>query len=232
MLAAALCLGLAGTAWSQDPAAPETPRTDYSQAEKLVFMGDPMSRLKPPLELRYRFHKEGALESGFDDDVKLQLSAESDGTCCQVQGDFMSGTNRLSLPLIEHADANPVLLFFLERDVRDMKRLAKGNENYYRKRIRMAIFEGATVTPVSLRWQGREVKGQQVSIAPYDNDPARSRFEKFARKRYDFFLADDVPGGVYGARVVMRDARDDAPPMLVEELFLDGADPTTGRIGR
>ncbi len=205
---------------------------DFSQAERLLFMNDPLARLKPPTTLRYHFHKAGTLEGGFDDEVTMQLSAEENGSCCAVSGEFLTGERRLNLPTIEHADANPVLLYFLERDVREMKRLTKGAENYYRKRIRMAVYNGARVEELPLSYKGRQLRGQQVLVSPYDDDPARSRFEKFARKTYEFYLSDEVPGGVYGIRSVMRDASDAAGPMVLEELFLDGASPTTGRSGR
>lgn len=205
---------------------------DFSEAERLLFMGDQLSKLQPPATLHYRFHKGGSLESGFDDDVKLLLAAAADGKCCAVKGEFLTGERRIDLPEIERADGNPVLLYFLERDVRDMKRLARGNENYYRKRIRMAAYKGARVTPIQLSYDGRPVDGKQVTLAPYDDDPARSRFEKYARKTYDFFLSDGVPGGIYGIRMVMNGDTAASDPMIVEELFLDGADPSTGRKGR
>ena len=65
---------------------------------------------------------------------------------------------------------------------------------------------------------------QQVDLSPYRDDPARSRFEKYARKTYRFVLSDAVPGGVVGMRTVMQDESPTAPPMIVEELILDGAD--------
>lgn len=217
---------------SAAPEAAQADRQDFSQAERLLFMGNAMTRLKPPATLHYAFRKSGSLEEGFSDDVNLRLKAEPDGSCCAVDGEFLSGARQLTLPSIEHAEANPVVLYFLERDVRDMKRLTKGSENYYRKRIRMAVYNAATVTKLSLPYQGRSVSGERVSIAPYEDDPARSRFEKFSRKSYEFYLSDQVPGGVYGIRSVMRDEAGKPAPMIVEELFLDGAEPSTGRDGR
>lgn len=199
---------------------------DFSLAERLLFMTDQLGKLKPPLTLRYSFRKSGALESAFDDKVEMQLKADDKGKCCRAEVGFLTGERRLALPDLEQASANPVLLYFLERDVRDMKRLTKGSEAYYRKRIRMAVYNAAKVTDVTLNYQGRSVRGQRVDISPYDDDPARNRFEKFARKSYQFDLSEAVPGGVHGVRSVMRDADDAKPEMVVEELRIDGATPS------
>lgn len=231
VLAAAL---LGSGAWAQgagapaaEPVAPGTSpanKQDYSPAERLLFMGQQLKALKPPTTLRYRFRKSGSLEDAFEDSVTLSFKRAANGKCCTASGDFLTGARRLQLPEIENAEANPVLLYFLERDVRDMQRLTKGNQAYYRKRLRMAAYEAATVTPVTVVYRGKPVPAQQVDLAPYQDDPARSRFEKYARKTYRFLLSDAVPGGVFGMRTVMQDESPAAPPMIVEELFLEGAE--------
>ncbi|MCX7257635.1 MAG: TRAP transporter substrate-binding protein DctP [Polaromonas sp.] len=72
--------------------------------------------------------------------------------------------------------------------------MTKGNQAYYRKRLRMAAYEAATVTPVTVVYRGKSVSAQQVDLSPYRDDPARSRFEKFSRKTYRFLLSEAVPG--------------------------------------
>lgn len=211
-------------AWTP-PASSQEGKQDYSRAERLIFMSNQLAQIKPPATLRYNFRKSGALEEPFQDNVTITLTKDANGPCCRAQGSFLSGARRLELPEIENVEANPVILYFLEHDVRDMKRLTKGSPAYYRKRIRMAIYNAAAVTDVSLPYRGRSVNAQRVEITPYADDPARSRFEKFARKSYQFYLAEAVPGGVYGIRTVMRSEAADAAPMIVEELFIDGATP-------
>ena len=101
---------------------------------------------------------------------------------------------------IDAANANPVILFFLEREVREMHRLTGGSVNYYRKRIRMALAEGGQVEAVTLDLGPRRIAATEIHIAPYRDDPARSRYEKFAEKTYIFTLSDDVPGKVVELR--------------------------------
>lgn len=232
---ACLLLGAAwaaSAAWAQVaaptsiPAATPAPVQDFSAAERLLFMNRQLADLRPPATLRYSLRKAGSMEEGFEDRVNVVLSAQRDGSCCAARGEFMTGTRRLLLPDIEAAEGNPVVMYFLEHDVREMQRLTKGNQNHFRKRIRMAVYNAATVSEVRLNFRGREIAGKMVSFAPYLDDPNRPRYENLARKEYRFLLADDVPGGVFGiqTRVAAEAAAGaTAAPLLTEELWLEGA---------
>ena len=204
----------------------EEPAKDFSPAERALFMTDQFAKLRPPMTLRYQFHRSGSLEPAFDDTVSIALKAQpGSGRCCDATGEFLTGTRKIELPPVEGATGNPVTLFFLERDVREMQRLTTGKSPYFRKRIRMAIFQGAQQRAVTLQYRGKAVAGREFSITPYVDDPNRPRFEQLANKRYVFTLSDAVPGGVYGIRAVVVDPGKDAaaPPLLAEELLIDGA---------
>ena len=206
--------------------ADEPPR-DYSPAERALFMTDQFAKLRPPTTLRYRYQRSGTLSPAFVDQVSIALKPQaSSGRCCDASGEFLSGERRVELPPVEGASGNPVTLFFLERDVREMQRLTTGKSAYFRKRIRMAIYQGAQQRAVTLNYRGKNIAGQEYAITPYVDDPNRARFEQLANKRYVFLLSDAVPGGVYGIRVRAVDPAAktaDAPPLLDEELLIDGA---------
>jgi hypothetical protein len=195
---------------------------DLSAAEKALFMSRQLANISPPAILRYTFRKTGSLEDGFVDTVAVALSAQPGGGCCSASGQFLSGERQVALPDIDDAQGNPVILYFLEHDIREMKRLTQGAQNYFRKRIRMSVFQGATLTPVSLRYRGRDVAGQEVAITPYADDPNRYRFEKLAGKEYRFLLSDAVPGGVYGIRTQVASG---GASLITEEMFIEGAEP-------
>jgi hypothetical protein len=213
--------------------APKEPPRDYSAAERALFMTDQFAKLRPPMTLRYQFHRTGSLAPAFDDKVSIALKAQSTGKCCDATGEFLSGENKVDLPPVEGATGNPVTLFFLERDVREMQRLTTGKSNYFRKRIRMAIFQGAQQRAVTLRYRGKAVAGQEFVVTPFVDDPNRPRFEQLASKRYVFTLSNAVPGGVYGIRTLVVDAAKgaDAPPLLAEELLIDGAEAAPPKTG-
>jgi hypothetical protein len=197
---------------------------DFSAAEQVLFIDNHLGKLRPPLTLHYNYRKTGTLEAAFDDKVDVILTAQPDGKCCSTSAQFFTGARTMPLPDIESAQGNPAILYFLERDIREMQRLTQGKANYFRKRIRMAVYQGASLRELMLPYRGRPVAVREFSIAPYLDDPNRQRYEKLANKQYVFMLSDSVPGGLYGIRTRIDGASVDAPPLIVEEMILDGAE--------
>ncbi|MBT2299624.1 hypothetical protein J7E70_04020 [Variovorax paradoxus] len=219
VIATSLCILLASAPVSRA----EGDKPDFSPAERLLFMTPQLQSLQPPTLLRYTFSKTGSLEDAFADSVTVALSAKTDGSCCDAKGAFLSGARKLQVPEVPAAEGNPVILYFLEHEVREMKRLTGGSENHFRKRLRMAIYQGAEVRDATMRYQGRVVKGKEIVFSPFLDDPNRPRYEKFAKKNYRFLLSTAVPGGVYGIRTQIQGEGLTAKPLLVEELLIDGA---------
>lgn len=214
----ALLLNLSGAAAAEDV-------PDYSAAEQALFMTDHLRDVSAPTVLRYRFHKEGALEAGFDDEVSIVLEARADGSCCDARGNFLSGARRIALPDIEDAQGNPAILYFLEHDVRDMQRLTQGQPNHFRRRIRMAIYQDARVLETRFEFKGQSISGRTISVTPYVDDPNRVRFEQHAGKEYLFMLSDEVPGHVFGIRTRSGPVGGLGEPLIVEEMIIDGGAP-------
>jgi hypothetical protein len=183
-------------------------------------MTDHLAALHPPVTLQYTFRKSGSLEAGFEDRVTVTLRAKPGAKCCTASTEFLSGQRRVQLPEIESAQGNPVILYFLERDIREMQRLTQGKSNYFRKRIRMAVYQGATIRDLAVIYQGRSVAAREFVIAPYLDDPLRARFEKLAVKNYVFTLSGEVPGGVISIQTQVAGAAN--APLLREEMTLDG----------
>jgi len=223
-LIACLAGGLAVAAALAGFTAPAAAADDFSPAEQALFMHDQMVHVSPPVTLGYHYHRAGTLGETFDDQVSVTLRRQADGSCCVGQTAFLSGPNRIELPGLEGGKANPVILHFLERDIREMQRMTRGMANHFRQRIRMAIYASAQVRAVTLKYHGAEIAGTEITIAPYLDDPNRPKFENLAGKRYQFLLSDAVPGGVYRLRSQADGQTPAAPPLAVEELRLDGAD--------
>lgn len=205
--------------------APAWAVNDYSVAEQALFMNEQLAQIKPPQTLRYAYTRRGTLEVPFDDHVDVVFAAQPDGTCCSASTRFLDSTRGAPQPSIDGLHGNPVILYFLERDIQEMQRLTKGQPNYFRTRIRMAIYQGATMERAERPYQGRLVAVQQFTVAPYNDDPLRARFARFADKRYVFALSSEVPGGVYSIETQMADPSNrDAPPLVTERLLLDGVE--------
>jgi len=195
-LAFALVVATASFAGSGQAAGP----SQYSVAENRIFIDDHLRGLPGPATLEYTYTKRGSLESSVDDTARVIVGRTSADGSQSVRVEYLTDTRKLELSDIDAANANPVILFFLERDVREMHRLTGGSVNYYRKRIRMALAEGGQVKPVTVDIGPRRIAATEIRIAPYHDDPARSRYERFAEKIYLFTLSDDVPGKVVELR--------------------------------
>ncbi len=201
-------MGIAAAGWGADDA--------VSEAETLLFLTDHLKNVVPAAKLFYAFRRTGSLEAGFDDTVELRVRTE--GGAKAVSGTFFTGQRQIAFPDVSHAEGNPVLLYFLERDVHEMERLTGGRSQYFQKAIRLALAHSARVVPARLPYNGREVAATEITIAPYVGDPRRSQIGMYASKTYVFTLSGEVPGGVYSVRTFVPSASgavNDAP--LVEE---------------
>lgn len=223
-----LALGIVAIAASVITLSPALAADDFSPAEKALFMDNQLARLRPPMALHYSFRKSGSMEENFDDKVDVALTPQADGTCCTATPQFFTGARQMRQPEVEVTQGNPVILYFLERDIREMERLTKGKANYFRKRIRMAVFQGATIRNLTLPYRGQPVAVREIAISPYLDDPNRPRYDKLAVKQYLFLMSDAVPGGLYGIRTrIAAGTANDAQPLLAEDLLIDGAAPAS-----
>jgi hypothetical protein len=198
-----------------------------SVAENRLFLADHLGGLPDNTVLSYAYAKAGSLETSREDSVRVTISPGNPGSGRQVRVDYLSGEQRLELPPIGAANGNPVILFFLERDVREMQRLTGGQAAYFRKRVRMALADAAEIRPVTFEFAGRAVAGEVITVHPYRDDPLKKRFQRLAEKAYTFTLSDQVPGGVYRMETVVETpaAAAGTPPLISETLTLLGAQP-------
>lgn len=198
----------------------------YSEAEKQMFLANHMKNVPLPAKLHYVFEKKGTLEPGFKDEAVVIVAPGPGGKGNLASVDYLTGEHKLNMSDIGNVEGNPVIMSFLEKEVAEMHRLTKGSANYYRKRIRLALVDDATVKPVTIKYGGKDIKASEIRIAPYLNDPARSRYEKFAGKYYVFTVSEQIPGEVYQMRGVLndKDAPSDAKaaPLWEETLTFDG----------
>lgn len=195
-----------------------------SSAENLLFLTNHIQTVRQPLSLTYSYKKESTSEASFDDEVHVDVRKIHSDKSAEVSMRFLSGERVLDIPVAADADGNPALLAFLERDIKEMKRLTGGSVNYFRKRIRMALAEAAEVKPVSFIYAGKQRTGQEVSIKPYVNDPLRDRFPKYVNKTYAFILSQEVPGGLYqictSSNDVVEKTEAKGKPSIMETLTL------------
>ena len=195
---AACALALAAPPSPPADAAPgaSQPGEPISEAERLLFMHPHLATVRTPRTLSYAWSAQVAASSSVPDRATLALRPRADGSCCSVHGDYLSGEMAVQLPDFDDATANPIILYFLEAEVRRLQRTTSGQSAHFRRQIRMALATDARVADATVRWNGKDVPGHAVRVAPFLDDPYRARFEREATTEYVFLLSDAVPGGV------------------------------------
>lgn len=170
-----------------------------SEAEKMLFMTDHLKNVNESAVIQYNFKRDGQLEAAFEDQVKVVLKKNGNNKTAAVT--FLTGERKAAeLQPVDSATGNPVLLGFLERDLVEMKRLTGGATAYFRKRIRLALVDKADVKPTMFTFDGKEIKGTEISVRPFIDDPMKQKMEKYTNKNYIFVLSEQVPGGIYQIR--------------------------------
>lgn len=204
-------------------AAPE-PSADTTTVEALMFEADHLAGIKPPARLEYRFSWDG--KEPFDDRIVLAVSAKDGLT---VEPDYLSGARHVDFPAVSQAHGNPLLLYFLEHDLREMQRETHGQANYFRRLIRRALAQpGLRVEPVDIEVGGRRLAASRIVVMPFHADPlAPSRYPRLKDKSYEFVFSDAVPGRI--ARLATRIAPPDGPAQTARVEWTGPAGPVTRR---
>lgn len=170
-----------------------------SAAEKAVFMTPHLAGFQAPGVLHYNYRESGGDAAPVEDTADLSIeSDQNDGY--RVSARYLSGTRQLALPVVERAQSNPVILYFLEQDVRRMHADLGGATNYFRRHIRMALANSAEVAQVQFELGGHEYEGTRIRITPFKDVPKAERMKGQDTKQYEFIVSPKVPGGIYELR--------------------------------
>jgi hypothetical protein len=196
---------------------------EVSRAEKVLFQSKHFGSTKEPTTINYEFHEAANGPATFDDKVSVDiLKRHADGTA-SVAAHFLTGAREIPIPQIDHAEGNPVILGFLERDIAEMKRLTGGATGYFRKRIRLALAASeVSVKKIKVPYGGSQVSAQEITIYPYLDDPLKERLGKYVSKSYVFITSEAVPGTLYRAYTTMVSA--DANRLVATNMVIASDD--------
>ncbi len=223
--AALLCAAVVGAparAQADPPAAVASASASSapSEAEQLLFMHPHLAATHGPRKLAYAYVAEAASAPRAEDRAAIELRPRADATCCTVHVDYLSGPMAVNLPDLDDAAANPILLYFLESEVRLMQRTTKGQSSHFRRQMRQSLVDSATVADTQVRWGGKDVAARVVRVSPFLDDPFRMRFEQQAATRYEFVLSDAVPGGIYRLSATLPGDKAGGKPLAERSLTL------------
>ncbi|NML45575.1 hypothetical protein HHL11_17615 [Ramlibacter sp. G-1-2-2] len=178
-------------------AAAQDPAVAPSEAERLLFLQEHLANVSRPRVLRFRYEEDAPGKARVSDAAVFTLRMREGGPCCDVHGEYLSGAMAVNLPDFTAARANPVVLYFLEGEVRRLERSTGGQAAHFRRQLRIALAETAAVSDSSIQWDAQARPARTVRVVPFARDPFRARFADQADIEYAFVLSDAVPGGVY-----------------------------------
>jgi hypothetical protein len=178
--------------------------SDISPAERLIFTTDHLHGVEQQTELDYALLSSDASAHGSDTVKVLVTSADN------AKGDAQVSDKRGAVPLPNGGlQCNPVIIYFLERDIAEMEQLTGGKRRYFQQRLRLALAAGPKIETVTSQIGGKAVKAQQIVVQPYLDDPNAARFPQYTGKRYTFLIASTVPGQVAMIRTEVPGANND-----------------------
>lgn len=196
-------------------------QASFSEAEKLLWLGDQLASIDRPLTLTYAFKREGSSGDGFADTVELKILDVKPNGAKSAQLYFLTGERSKYIPPNEETRANPVVAVYLQGDVLEMNRLTQGNWRYFQRWIKRAIAQDAKVESIRFEFDNRMISGKQVTFSPYLKDPQNARYRKYARKKYEITISTDLPGVLYQIHTIVPGA---TAPLVEDTLTLVGGE--------
>jgi hypothetical protein len=211
----AILLGIMGPPAAR---AEETP-PPLSPAQIALFETPHMARILTPLKLDYTFSREESGRPTVTDLITLDVRHINENGRHDVYPEFLTGERRINYPPALGFFGNPLLLFALDRDTRELSAATGGSPNWFRGRFRAALLDRAALqhghAPVA--GQPTPVEASTVELAPFENERRAGRYQTL---RYIFILSDAVPGGIIEIRSTIPAGPDS--PGLTESITFSG----------
>lgn len=172
-------------------------RAAMSPAQLALFETPHLASLRPPLRLDYAFRRDEEGKEPVADTISLAIRASAGGVCCDVSPEFLTGPRALRYPPAPGFGGNPLLLFALDRDTRELSAATGGTPTWFRNRFRQALATAAELRPAEIEHDGRRVPASVITLSP---DPGEARAGRYQHRVYAFTLSEAVPGSVHAIR--------------------------------
>jgi hypothetical protein len=177
--------------------APRLHAQTMSPAQIALFETPHLASLRVPTRLEYDFLREEQGRDPVADIIRLDIRPGAEEGRRDVVPEFLTGPRRLPYPPASGFRGNPLLLFALDRDARELAAATGGSMHWFRERIRRAFAEAAESRDLPIAFEGRDVPASAFHIRPFGGEP---RARGFQARRYAFVLAEAVPGMVHSIR--------------------------------
>ncbi|MBD0270418.1 MAG: hypothetical protein ICV73_00690 [Acetobacteraceae bacterium] len=203
-------------------AAEEDARAALSRAQVLLFETPHLASLRPPVRLDYDFRREEDGKEPVADSIRLEVRASpGQDDKRDVTPEFLTGPRALRYPPAPGFVGNPLLVFALDREVRELGAATGGTPNWFRNRFRRALATAAEVSAIDIEFEGRRFPANAVALTPYAGEPRAGRYQE---RRYVFTLAEALPGWFHSILAVLPPAAGNRDG-VVERITFAGTAP-------
>jgi len=223
-VAAALVLGLSAptlVSATETPAPTQANATAAPSAADLLFEQPQMKNAAPGSTITYDYLRRSGIAKGpfgapLQDTVtiKVEPGKQPDGRNMDVA--MFSGLNRRPAGPFEDMVGNPIVPLFLENHVMALSKVLEANPRYLKLAIRKGMREKATVTPVKIPFDGKQVDAYRIEMQPFLGDPMGERMRGLENLTYTFVTSPSVPGEIVSMEAVSKTK--DGGELLEEKL--------------
>lgn len=190
-----------------------------SPAQVALFETPHLADLHAPVRLDYRFRREEAGKPVVEDSIRLLVRDSSEPGRRDVSVEFLTGPRAIEYPPARGFRGNPLLLFVLDRETRELSAATGGSTLWFRNRIRHA-YEAAEPRAEVAALDGRNVPATAIEITPFQGEPRARRYQAL---RLGILLAEAVPGRIHTIRTELPEGEEGG--RVVESVTFAGTAP-------
>lgn len=202
-------------------------RATLSPAQLVLFETPHLATLNPPVRLDYVFRRDEAGQEPMVDTIRLEVRASTEQAGKRdVSPRFLTGPRALPYPPALGFGGNPLLIFALDRDARELSAATGGTPTWFRNRFRQALASAADVRPEEIEFDGRRLPATAIALAPYAGEPRARRYQE---RRYAFTLSEALPGWFHAIRAELPAAGEAGA--VVESIVFAGTAPLPNGAG-
>ncbi|WP_128080119.1 hypothetical protein [Roseicella frigidaeris] len=203
--------------------AAEEPSPPLSPAQRLLFETPHLAGLHAPLRLVYDFRREEEGREPVGDVIRLAVREGEAPGRFDVTPEFLTGPRALHYPPAPGFRGNPLLLFALDREARELSAATGGSTVWFRNRIRQGFVDAAAMQRITLPFEGRPVPATEVVLQPFGGERRARRYQAM---RLRFVLAEAVPGWIHsiGSEVPAADGSGDGHGAVREAIVFARAE--------
>lgn len=191
-----------------------------SPAQIALFETPHLAELAVPVALSYRFLREEDGRDPVEDRIRLEVRGSAEPGRRDVSAEFLTGPRNLPYPPAQGFRGNPLLIFALDRDARELSAATGGSMHWFRERIRRAFATGAEQRATQVELDGQRLAATEFRIEPFLGEPRARRFQA---RRYAFVVAEGIPGTIHSIRSATPAG--EGGGAFAESIVFDGAAP-------